>query len=164
MGLTTIYGHQMAAAWDLGAQGPTTQQLTLGRNDPSGYPYDLSQNDDVLQLMGAITRIDSPVTLRERVDRGDIVFNYGAAVRLPQPGHHRVARGTRPAADGGRNGPQPQTPDRAAGRPPTRRAHVTPDVWFKLHYKALTHRVRGHRHLRTRSSDPGTCPRTRTSR
>ena len=52
MGLTTIYGHQIAAAWDLGAQGPTTQQLTLGRNDPSGYPYDLSQNDDVLQLMG----------------------------------------------------------------------------------------------------------------
>ena len=38
MGLTTIYGHQIAAAWDLGAQGPTTQQLTLGRNDPSGYP------------------------------------------------------------------------------------------------------------------------------
>ena len=91
MGLTTIYGHQIAAAWDLGAQGPTTQQLTLGRNDPSGYPYDLSQNDDVLQLMGAITRIDSPVTLRERVDRGDIVFNYGAAGRLPEPGHHRDA-------------------------------------------------------------------------
>jgi len=77
MGLTTIYGHQLMAAWDLGAQGPTTQQLTLGRNDPSGYPYDLAQNDDVFQVMGAITRIDSPVTLRERVDRGDIVFNYG---------------------------------------------------------------------------------------
>ena len=30
MGLTTLYGHQLAAAWDLGAQGPTTQQLSAG--------------------------------------------------------------------------------------------------------------------------------------
>ena len=91
MGLTTIYGHQLMAAWDLGAQGPTTQQLTLGRNDPSGYPYDLSQNDDVLQVMGAITRIDSPVTLRERVDRGDIVFNYGAQFVYRNQGTDREA-------------------------------------------------------------------------
>ena len=86
MGLTTIYGHQLAAAWDLGAQGMTTQQLSLGRLDPSGYPYDLSQNDDVLQLMGSITRIDNPITLRERIDRGDVVANYGLQVVYREQG------------------------------------------------------------------------------
>ena len=119
MGLTTIYGHQLALAWDLGAQGPTTQQLSLGRNDPSGYPYDLSQNDDVLQLMASVTRIDNPVTLRERVDRGDIVVNYGAAGRLPAARAtswcpcRRRRRRRRPT------GPQPQTPTerRRHGRP-----------------------------------------------
>ena len=27
--------------------------------------------------MAAITRIDTPVQLRERIDRGDLVVNYG---------------------------------------------------------------------------------------
>ncbi len=138
MGLTTIYGHQLAAAWDLGAQGPTTQQLTLGRNDPTGYPYDLSQNDDVLQLMGSITRIDPPVALRERIDRGDIVTNYGLQVVYRNQGS-AVDRSMATQQTAQPNGPQPQTPTEV---PPYDNKFsawsVTPDVWFKLHYKALT--------------------------
>ena len=137
MGLTTLYGHQLAAAWDLGAQGPTTQQLTLGRNDPSGYPYDLSQNDDVLQLMASVTRIDPPVALRERIDRGDIVTNYGLQVVYRQQGNYMV----RPEAQtqmAAPNGPQPQTPTEVQPEPNFGAWSVTPDVWFKLHYKALT--------------------------
>ena len=139
MGLTTIYGHQIAAAWDLGAQGPTTQQLTLGRNDPSGYPYDLSQNDDVSQFMASITRIDSPVTLRERVDRGDIVINYGlqvayrnqANIVLPRTSTETPGATPPPV-------PQPQTPDELSHATYFGAISVTPDVWFKLQYKALT--------------------------
>ena len=137
MGLTTLYGHQLAAAWDLGAQGPTTQQLTLGRNDPTGYPYDLSQNDDVLQLMASVTRIDPPVALRERIDRGDIVTNYGLQVVYRQQGNYMV----RPEAQtqmAAPNGPQPQTPTEVQPEPNFGAWSVTPDVWFKLHYKALT--------------------------
>jgi uncharacterized protein (TIGR04551 family) len=137
MGLTTVYGHQIAAAWDLGAQGPTTQQLSLGRNSPSGYPYDLSQNDDVLQLMGAITRLDSPVTLRERVDRGDIVFNYGMQFVYRQQGSVVVPQNT-PAQTAGVNGPQPQTPTEVGPVVAFGAWSVTPDLWFKLNYKALT--------------------------
>ena len=137
MGLTTIYGHQIAAAWDLGAQGPTTQQLTLGRNDPTGYPYDLSQNDDVLQLMGAITRIDNPVTLRERIDRGDLVLNYGLQVVYRNQGHQVQAANTvnqtMPT-----NGPQPQTPSDVGQTVPLGAWSVTPDAWLRLNYKALT--------------------------
>src|SRR5258708_6035115 len=77
MALTQIYGHQLAVAWDLGAQGLTSQQLRFGQEVPGGYPIDLSQNDDVLQLMASLARIDNPLTLREPVDRGDLVFNYG---------------------------------------------------------------------------------------
>jgi uncharacterized protein (TIGR04551 family) len=138
MGLTTIYGHQLMAAWDLGAQGPTTQQLTLGRNDPSGYPYDLSQNDDVLQVMGAITRIDSPVTLRERVDRGDIVFNYGAQFVYRNQGTIVIPGNTINPPPPIGNGPQPQSPSELPAASYYGAYTATPDVWFKLHYKALT--------------------------
>ena len=140
MGLTTLYGHQLALAWDLGAQGPTAQQLTLGRADPSGYPYDLSQNDDVLQLMGSITRIDNPVTLRERVDRGDIVVNYGLQVVYRNQGDVVMPANTvtQTSTTGQGNGPQPQTPSEVGATVPFGAWSVTPDVWFKLHYKALT--------------------------
>jgi uncharacterized protein (TIGR04551 family) len=137
MGLTTIYGHQIAAAWDLGAQGPTTQQLTLGRNDPTGYPYDLSQNDDVLQLMGAITRIDNPVTLRERVDRGDLVLNYGLQVVYRNQGH-QVQAANSVTQTAPTNGPQPQTPTDVGQAVPLGAWSVTPDAWLRLNYKALT--------------------------
>jgi len=136
MGLTTLYGHQLAVAWDLGAQGPTTQQLTLGRNSPDGYPYDLSQDDDVLQLMAAITKIDSPVTLRERVDRGDIVFNYGLQVVYRNQGN--VVQPVTTMTQPGTTGPQPQTPTEVGMTVPFGAWSVTPDLWFKLQYKALT--------------------------
>src|SRR6185436_19604166 len=77
MALTQLYGHQMALAWDLGPQGYTSQQTSLGRDSPEGYPYDLAQNDDVMQLMGSIARRDNPVQLRERIERGEPVLNYG---------------------------------------------------------------------------------------
>jgi uncharacterized protein (TIGR04551 family) len=136
MGLTTIYGHQIVGAWDLGAQGPTTQQLTIGRNDPSGYQYDLAQNDDVLQVMGAITRIDTPVTLRERVDRGDIVVNYGAQVVYRNQG--KIVTPANTQTEPGPNGPQPQSPTDLAEATYYGAYTVTPDVWMKLRYKAFT--------------------------
>ena len=89
--------------------------------------------------MGAITRIDSPVTLRERVDRGDIVFNYGLQFVYRNQGTIVIPGNTR----------QPAAARRATGRNRRRPAScrqpryfgaytLTPDVWFKLHYKALT--------------------------
>ena len=108
--LTTIYGHQLAAAWDLGAQGPTTQQLTLGRNDPSGYPYDLSQNDDVFQLMGGDHAHRQPGdAARARRSRRHRL-QLRRAVRLPEPGHASWTRGTATTRSPPTNGPQPQTP------------------------------------------------------
>jgi uncharacterized protein (TIGR04551 family) len=136
MGITTVYGHQIALAWDIGTQGPTTQQLSLGRNAPAGYQYDLSQKDDVSQYMASITRIDNPVTLRERVDRGDIVVNYGVQVVYRNQENIVVPANTTTTMMP--NGPQPQSPDQVPQATYFGGLSVTPDVWFKLQYKALT--------------------------
>jgi uncharacterized protein (TIGR04551 family) len=141
MAMTTIYGHQLKFAWDLGAQGTTTQQLSLGRLDPSGYPYDLSQNDDVLQLMGSIAKIDSPVELREKVDRGDVVANYGVQVVYRNQGNIDAVPTTQMAAS--QYGPQPLQPDQLPTLLPYDAFSFTPDVWFKLYYKALTIEAEG---------------------
>ena len=140
MALTTVYGHQIAAAWDLGAQGYTTQQLSLGRDDPSGYPYDLSQNDDVLELMASVTRIESPVELRERIDRGDLVLNYGLQVVYRNQGNTVVPATTDVTSP---YGPQPTSPDLLPLAIPFDGVSVTPDVWFKLYYKGLTIEAEG---------------------
>ena len=107
MAMTTVYGHQLKFAWDLGAQGDTTQQLSLGRLDPSGYPYDLSQNDDVLELMASVARIENPVELRERIDRGDVVVNYGLQFVYRNQGNIDAVPATNAAND---------MPRRASGR------------------------------------------------
>jgi uncharacterized protein (TIGR04551 family) len=142
MGLTTVYGHQIALAWDLGSQGITTQQLSLGRLDPSGYPYDLSQNDDVLQLMGSITRIDNPVTLRERIDRGDVVANYGLQVVYREQGSIGVAPTINDSATFP-YGAQTLQPDQLAALVPYGAWTLTPDLWFKLYYKSFTLEAEG---------------------
>jgi uncharacterized protein (TIGR04551 family) len=143
MGMTTVYGHQLKLAWDLGAQGDTTQQLSLGRLDPSGYPYDLSQNDDVLELMGSIAKIDSPLALRERIDRGDVVVNYGLQfVYRDQGSVDAVPSTANPASTMG-FGPQPLMPDQIPTSVPFDGISFTPDVWFKLYYKALTIEAEG---------------------
>jgi uncharacterized protein (TIGR04551 family) len=141
MALTTIYGHQIAFAWDLGDQGLTTQQLSLGRMDPAGYPYDLSQNDDVLELMASVTRIENPVDLRERIDRGDVVVNYGLQLVYRNQGMADSFPTTAPMPSG--YGPQPLQPDQVQPLVPFGGLSFTPDIWFKLYYKALTIEAEG---------------------
>jgi uncharacterized protein (TIGR04551 family) len=144
MAMTTLYGHQLKFAWDLGAQGLTTQQLSLGRVDPSGYPYDLSQDDDVLELMGSIAKIDSPVELREKIDRGDVVVNYGLQfVYRDQGSVDNIVTPTQVMGTSSLYGPQAIMPDQVGTSVPFNGISFTPDVWFKLYYKALTIEAEG---------------------
>jgi uncharacterized protein (TIGR04551 family) len=138
MALTTLYGHQIALAWDLGPQGYTTQQLSLGQQSPSGYQYDLSQNDDVLQLMASIVRKDNPVQLRERIDRGEPVLNYGLQVVYRNQGNAVTPMNPSAAAMMSTTGPMPLTPEQLNQAVPFGGLSVTPDVWAKFYYKALT--------------------------
>jgi uncharacterized protein (TIGR04551 family) len=137
MALTTLYGHQIAVAWDLGPQGYTTQQLSLGQMSPSGYQYDLSQNDDVLQLMASIMRRDNPIQLRERIDRGEPVLNYGLQVVYRNQGNTVHPMDTSAAAMSS-TGPAPLTPEQLNQATLFGGLSITPDVWAKFYYKALT--------------------------
>ena len=76
------------------------------------------------------------MTLRERVDRGDIVVNYGAAGRLPQQGDIVVPVQVPQTTTA--DGPQPQTPTDVGATMPYGAWSVTPDLWLKVNYKALT--------------------------
>ena len=144
MALTQIYGHQLAVAWDLAAQGLTSQQVRFGQDVPGGYPIDLSQNDDVLELMASVTRIDNPIQLRERVDRGDLVFNYGLQLvyRSQEDAVGQPAMDTTAPANNltTTNTPAMQAPTREdAPRLQNINARLlTPDLWLKLYYRALT--------------------------
>jgi uncharacterized protein (TIGR04551 family) len=140
MALSQLYGHQFALAWDFGAQGLTSQQLNIGRNDPGGYPIDLSQDDDVVQFMAAITRIDAPVTLRERIDRGDLVVNYGLQlVYRSQQDTLAPMTATMIQSASAANATTAPTREQVAPSLTPVGAHlVMPDIWFKLYFHALT--------------------------
>ena len=140
MAVTQLYGHQIAAAWDIGPQGYTTQQLALGQVSPGGYQYDLSQNDDVMQVMASIARRDNPVQLRERIDRGDAVLNYGVQFVYRNLGQVNTPDITANPTPTG-TGPQPLTTEQIKPSDPTKPFNAvsfTPDIWAKLYYKALT--------------------------
>src|SRR5258708_17571173 len=88
--------------------------------------------------MASIARRDNPVQLRERIDRGDPVLNYGLQVVYKSLGAtDRPADTANAAAAMSTTGPQPLTPDqiRTDG---FNAVSITPDLWAKLYYKALT--------------------------
>jgi uncharacterized protein (TIGR04551 family) len=143
MALTQLYGHQIAVAWDLGPQGYTAQQLNLGQMSPYGYPYDLSQNDDVLQLTASIARRDNPVQLRERIDRGEPVLNYGIQVVYRNQGNIVTPMDTTNTATMMSTGPQPLTPEQLNQAQSFGALSVTPDLWAKFYYKAFTFEFEG---------------------
>jgi len=138
--LTEVYGHQFTLALDYGTQGLTSNQLALGRNGGDSMPIDLGQDDDVYEYMAAVTHIDTPVALREKVDRGDVVVNYGLQlVYRSQHTSYDTSACTMPnttaaiAACGGTitKAEQALTPT------PINAFFFQPNLWMKLHYRSL---------------------------
>ena len=95
----------------------------------------------MLELMASITKIDSPVELRERIDRGDLVVNYGLQVVYRNQGNTVNPATTDQTASP--YGAQALQPDQLPEAIPFDGISVTPDVWFKLYYKALTIEAEG---------------------
>ncbi|MES1207203.1 MAG: TIGR04551 family protein [Pseudomonadota bacterium] len=143
--LTEVYGHQLTLALDYGSQGLTTNQLALGRYSPDGYPIDVAQDDDVFQYMFAVTKIDNPVQLRERVDRGDAVLNYGLQLvyRTQQStyddaGCVPTVGVPTPAVPAEMCVAGPQTKEQAPRLHNINAMLFQPNIWLKLYYRALT--------------------------
>jgi len=143
MASTQVYGHQVAVAWDWGASGPQMGLTDVGRRDLEGWPLDLSQEDDVLQLMASLTRYDDERRFRERVDFGDVAVNYG--LQLVYRRQNTEATGL--SADS--MTPQPSTGLSSMNNGALSRTDFAvtegvnatvflPSLWFKLGWKILT--------------------------
>jgi len=149
---TQLYGHQINASYDFGATGLTTQQLNLGRDNPSSYPIDLSQDDDVIEFMASVAKIDNPIQLRERIDRGDLVVNYGLQVvyRSQQNIMDPTVTDPNPVfaqqdnpSTGGALTREQFTPASGTALLPFGALSVTPDLWLKLYFRSLTIEMEG---------------------
>ncbi len=72
---TKLWGHFIAFMWDWVATGPTT--AIIGPSLQQGQPFNADTLDDVSQWVLTLGRLDSAEEIKERVDQGKIVFNYG---------------------------------------------------------------------------------------
>jgi uncharacterized protein (TIGR04551 family) len=128
-----IYGHQLSFGYDWGPQGLSSGMVRFGRADPEGYPIDLSNRDDVFELVASVVKADDPTTLQHRIDRGDLVVNYGLLlVYRGQSSDLKPADATSTAASTG-------VPDREQFTLQNVNANtIQPDLWFKLAWRALT--------------------------
>jgi uncharacterized protein (TIGR04551 family) len=143
MATTQIYGHQLALAWDWGAAGPNMAMTNLGRRDLEGPPLDLSQEDDVFELMASITRFDDERRFRERMDFGEVAINYGLQlVYRHQNTEVYDVSPDRPVATNGTMGMAPMDPtltrEDLAVQQGVNATVFLPNLWFKLGWKILT--------------------------
>jgi uncharacterized protein (TIGR04551 family) len=135
MGLTQLYGHQVALAWDFGSQGHYggIAEFVDRRSDPN-FPLDLSQRDDVLQLMFSIAKLDDEVRFNEKAAQGELMFNYALQAVYREQGQEIYE-----LTDNARR-------EALAGMPLERESItfdvdaliVMPSLWMKLGWKALT--------------------------
>jgi len=72
---TKLWGHFIAFMWDWVATGPTTQ--LIGPQQGQGVFYNADTLDDTSQWVLALGKQDKPEELKEKLDQGKIVFNYG---------------------------------------------------------------------------------------
>lgn len=145
MVLTTLYGHQLSLAWDFGAQGYDIGYTNLGQTNTGGFPLDLTQKDDVTQLMASLTRIDDAKTWRERIAAGDVVVNYGAQLVYRSQDYATFnvysAVGTPYNTSSGNLGQTALTGNDLGNSNTLTNVNALlfiPSVWFKLGWKALT--------------------------
>jgi uncharacterized protein (TIGR04551 family) len=139
LGLTQIYGHQIALSWDFGASGHHIGLIDLGTRDPNGPPLDLSQRDDVFQLMMSITHLDDERRFQDRALQGELMFNYGMQLVFRKQGHE-VYDYSMMVEENVRTGMAPPTRDDLTMSLNTNVNALVflPSLWMKLAWKALT--------------------------
>ena len=138
MALTQLYGHQVALSWDFGSQGFYGGSYL---QDPwqDQFPLDLSQRDDVLQLMLSIGKMDDELRFSERAAQGDLMFNYALQVVYREQGQEIYESETNSqtgVARGTLNDPILRDPNRI--ETDVDALVVLPSLWMKLGWKALT--------------------------
>ena len=130
---TKLAGHTFAMGYDFASNGPTSMSIDVGKTLYDGQAVDLENLDDVDQLFWVAGRIDKPDVIKDKLDRGELVLNYGMyLVWRQQDFDYAQATGLN------------QTQDSLAKDLIERHAWaVIPDLWFKLMWKNLYIEVEG---------------------
>ena len=77
MFVTKLAGHIFGMGYDFASNGPTTMTINAGRTYFDGQAVDLEQLDDVDQLFWVAGKIDKDQVLKDKLERGELVLNYG---------------------------------------------------------------------------------------
>jgi uncharacterized protein (TIGR04551 family) len=126
---TIVPGTSLRAgiATDWAASGPSSAQTGRFTERSGGQPFDLEDNDDVNQWVFVLSRIDSPEDVRDAVDQGELVLNYGAYLAYrTQSWDHRATT----EDDAGTTGPVQTLVRRDAKM-------YLPDLWARLAWGKL---------------------------
>jgi uncharacterized protein (TIGR04551 family) len=121
-----LWGHFIAFMWDWVATGPTTQ--IIGQQTGQGVFYNADTLDDVSQWALALGKQDKPEELKEKLDAGKIVFNYGGYFIYrqqdwDQTGSLSISGNTEQSLQ--------------AGIHPRHAKEFIPDIWLRLNWKKL---------------------------
>jgi uncharacterized protein (TIGR04551 family) len=123
----------VASDWNITRLVSNQTSANQGRE---GHPWDLDDKDDSNGWVGVISRMDSPQEFRDRVDRGELAFNYGVYFEYKTQEYDNDLRGFTPGgtldtAGGGTE----ETPARYV---PRGLKTYSPDAWVKLGYRQFT--------------------------
>jgi uncharacterized protein (TIGR04551 family) len=126
---TQLWGHFFAFLWDWVATGPTT--AIIGAPQSQGQSYNADTIDDVSQWILALGKKDKPEELKDKIDQGKLVFNYGGYFVYRQQTWDLTNNPLHVTGnDPGKNGLQGSLNPRNA------KAFI-PDVWLRLNWKKL---------------------------
>lgn len=124
---TKLWGHFVSFMWDWAATGPTTQ--IIGPQQGQGVFYNADTLDDVSQWALALGKMDKPEELKEKLDAGQVVFNYGGYFVYRQQDWSESNAVLRPTGN--------TYPGLQAGINPRHAKVFIPDVWLRLNWKKL---------------------------
>jgi uncharacterized protein (TIGR04551 family) len=119
-----LWGHFIAFMWDWVATGPTTQ--IIGPQTGQGVFYNADTLDDVSQWALALGKQDKPEELKEKLDAGKAVFNYGGYFVYRQQDWDQ----TGPLAPSGNTYQSLQNTIH-----PRHAKEFIGDIWLRLNYK-----------------------------
>jgi uncharacterized protein (TIGR04551 family) len=130
---TKLWGHFIAFLWDWAATGPTTQ--IIGPQQGQGVFYNADTLDDVSQWILALGRMDKPEEIKEKLDQGRMVFNYGGYFIYRQ---QDWAESVNPATVSNNDPAVLQSTLHHRGA-----KAFTPDIWLRLNWKKLEIQLEG---------------------
>jgi uncharacterized protein (TIGR04551 family) len=127
---TELSGHKLGMGYDFTSSGPNSLTVKEGSLYQLGQPIDLEKLDDVHQWVWMAGRMESEDVIRDKVDRGELVLNYGMQLILRRQDFDYSSGAAQTTAVTGAGGYASSLLERHAWT-------LCPDIWFKLMWKKL---------------------------